>query len=59
LDELRAVVARDLEDATVQELSDDRRFAAAYNAALQAAKNGHTVRWLSAGEHTWSSPAYI
>jgi hypothetical protein len=38
LDELRAVVARDLEDAAVQELSDDRRFATAYNAGLQAAK---------------------
>ena len=35
---MRAVVARDLEDAAVQELSDDRRFATAYNAALQAAK---------------------
>src|SRR5262249_1203067 len=38
LDELRAVIARDLEDAAIQELSDDRRFATAYNAALQAAK---------------------
>ena len=38
LDELRALIARDLEDAAVQELSDDRRFATAYNAALQTAK---------------------
>jgi uncharacterized protein (UPF0332 family) len=38
LDELRAVIARDLEDAAIQELSDDRRFATAYNAALQASK---------------------
>jgi hypothetical protein len=38
LDELRSVVARDLEDAAIQELSDDRRFATAYNAALQASK---------------------
>ncbi|HXM99425.1 MAG TPA: hypothetical protein VN982_13200 [Candidatus Dormibacteraeota bacterium] len=38
LDELRALVARDLEDAAIQELSDDRRFATAYNAALQTAK---------------------
>jgi hypothetical protein len=38
LDELRAVIARDLEDAAIQELSDDRRFATAYNAALQSAK---------------------
>src|SRR6202158_3058010 len=38
LDELRALVARDLEDAAIQELSADRRFATAYNAALQTAK---------------------
>lgn len=38
LDELRAVIARDLKDAAIQALSDDRRFATAYNAALQAAK---------------------
>jgi hypothetical protein len=38
LDDLRAVVVRDLEDAAIQELSDDRRFATAYNAALQTAK---------------------
>jgi len=35
---LRAVVARDLADAAVAELSADRRFATAYNAALQLAK---------------------
>src|SRR5260370_13378408 len=38
LDDLRAVILRDLEDAAIQELSDDRRFATAYNAALQTAK---------------------
>lgn len=38
LDALRAVVTRDLADASVKGLSDDRRFATAYNAALQAAK---------------------
>src|SRR6266403_5701825 len=38
LNELRALIARDLEDAAIQELSDDRRFATAYNAALQTAK---------------------
>jgi hypothetical protein len=38
LDELRALIARDLEDAAIQALSDDRRYATAYNAALQAAK---------------------
>jgi hypothetical protein len=34
LDDLRAVVVRDLEDAAIQELSDDRRFATAYKAAF-------------------------
>lgn len=38
VEDLRAVILRDLEDAEIQELSDDRRFATAYNAALQAAK---------------------
>jgi uncharacterized protein (UPF0332 family) len=38
LDVLRALIARDLADAAVKELSEDRRFATAYNAALQAAK---------------------
>jgi CCR4-NOT transcriptional regulation complex NOT5 subunit len=34
---MRALVARDLADAQVQGLSADRRFATAYNAALQSA----------------------
>jgi hypothetical protein len=38
LDELRAVIRRDLADAALPALSDDRRFATAYNAALQAAR---------------------
>lgn len=38
LDDLRAVVARDLADAAIPGLSADRRFATAYNAALQIAK---------------------
>jgi hypothetical protein len=38
LDDLRALVAHDLEDADIQELSDDHRYATAYNAALQTAK---------------------
>jgi hypothetical protein len=37
LDDLRALVARDLADAAVAGLSTDRRFATAYNAALLAA----------------------
>lgn len=38
LDALRAVIARDLEDADLKDLSADRRFTTAYNAALQSAK---------------------
>ncbi len=38
LDSIRAVIARDLADASLKGLSADRRFATAYNAALQAAK---------------------
>ena len=38
LADLRAVVNRDLADATIAELSTDRRFATAYNAVLQIAK---------------------
>src|SRR5579863_1972266 len=38
LDDLRDVVERDLQDAAVEALSPDRRFATAYNAALQLAK---------------------
>ena len=36
--DLRAVVERDLEDAEIPNLSVDRRFATAYNAALQTSK---------------------
>ncbi len=38
LDDLRAVIERDLADAAIPALSEDRRFATAYNAALQTAK---------------------
>ncbi len=38
LDELRALVDRDLKDAVITQLSADRRFAVAYNAVLQLAK---------------------
>ena len=37
LDEIRAVIQRDLADAQLAALSADRRFATAYNAALQTA----------------------
>src|SRR5260370_39621413 len=54
LDELRGVIARDLEDAAIQELSDDRRFATAYNAALQASK----MAILCAGYQLASTPGH-
>ena len=37
LAEIRRLVARDLADAAIPALSEDRRFATAYNAALQTA----------------------
>lgn len=36
LDNMRALIARDLADAALVGLSADRKFATAYNAALQA-----------------------
>jgi len=38
LDDLRGVIAREIADADLKELCDDRRFATAYRAALQSAK---------------------
>jgi hypothetical protein len=38
ISELRKLIARDLADAAIPALSEDRRFATAYNAALQTAK---------------------
>src|SRR5580704_2625283 len=38
VDELRSVVKRDIADAAIPALSEDRRFATAYNAALQTAR---------------------
>ncbi|MBZ5524029.1 MAG: hypothetical protein LAP21_17470 [Acidobacteriia bacterium] len=38
LDNLRTLITRDLADAAIKGLSADRRFATAYNAALQCAK---------------------
>jgi len=38
LDALRSVIDRDLQDAALSGLSADRRFATAYNAALQVSK---------------------
>ena len=54
LDKLRAVIRRDLADAPLDAAPADRRFATAYNAALQAAKmaiacSGYRV--VGAGHH--------
>ena len=38
INELRKLIARDLADAAIPALSEDRRFATAYNAVLQLAK---------------------
>ncbi|HEV3418137.1 MAG TPA: SAV_6107 family HEPN domain-containing protein [Pirellulales bacterium] len=38
LDELRAVIARNLQDAAIDKLSNDNRFSIAYQAALLSAK---------------------
>ena len=38
LDKIRVAIVRDLADASLKGLSADRRFATAYNAALQATK---------------------
>lgn len=49
LDELRAVIRRDLADAAIPALSEDRRFATAYNAALQTTKIAVAVAGYRAG----------
>ena len=56
LHNIRTLIARDLADAAVTALSADRRFATAYNAALQAGKmavacSGYRVS-ARAGHHT-------
>jgi len=52
---MRALIARDLADAGLAGLSADRRFATAYNAALQAA-NMVSVRWVSDHEQGRTAP---
>jgi hypothetical protein len=54
LDELRAVIKRDLADAAIPALSEDRRFATAYNAALQTAK----MAIACSGRHWTSRPQF-
>lgn len=54
LDKLRSVIARDLADASLGGVSADRRFATAYNAALQTAKMAIACagyRVVAAGHH--------
>jgi len=56
LNELRAVVDRDLKDAAIRGLSSDRRFAVAYNAVQQLAKmvlacEGYRVSSSKGGQH--------
>jgi hypothetical protein len=56
LDELRAVIERDLKDAAIEQLSADRRFAVAYNAVQQLAKMvlacaGYRVSTSKLGHH--------
>ncbi len=57
MEDLRGVVARDLVDAEIPGLSDDRRFATAYNAALQSTKMviaccGYRLRGMVGAHHT-------
>jgi hypothetical protein len=52
--DMRAVIRRDLADASLAGASADRRFATAYNAALQAAKMAIACagyRFVGAGHH--------
>jgi len=64
MDNMRALIARDLADAAIQSLSEDRRFATAYNAALTSANivvacSGYRVT-ARAGHHkvTFESAAF-
>ena len=58
LDKLRAVIARDFADASLNGVSADRRFATAYNAALQAPKNGDCICRLSR-HRRWASQDFF
>jgi hypothetical protein len=56
VDELRAVVDRDLKDAAIPQLSSDRRFSVAYNAVQQLGKmvlacKGYRVASSKTGHH--------
>ena len=56
IENLRDLVNRDLQDAEIEGLSDDRRFATAYNAVLQLSKmaiacSGYRVSSNKVGHH--------
>jgi len=62
LDNMRALIARDLADAGIAGLSADRRFATAFNAALQAANMAIACDCLcgiSDHEQGWTSPGVV
>src|SRR5438132_4015639 len=54
LDNMRALIARDLADAGLAGLSADRRFATAYNAALQAANMAMACAVLGKPVHNYA-----
>jgi len=56
IEDLKKLVSRDLKDAEIDGLSDDRRFATAYNAVLQISKiaiacSGYRVSSTQTGHH--------
>jgi uncharacterized protein (UPF0332 family) len=60
LDNLRAAIDRNLQDAAIEELSDDNRFGIAYQAALLAAKMvigcaGYRLKGFSAHQTTFQA----
>jgi hypothetical protein len=57
VEELLRVVERDLADAAITKVSTDRRFATAYNAALQLATIAlHAAGYRAAGKgHHWAT----
>ena len=59
LDNMRALIARDLADASLAGLSADRRFATAYNAALQAANMAIACAGYRIDEQGRTSPRVV
>jgi len=59
LDNMRALIARDLADASLTGLSADRRFATAYNAALQAANMAIACAGVSDREQGRTPPGVL